>query len=145
MIVIMMLATFVIGLRAEEPVSGTYVIRAFDDLKGYQEADFDHAAKAYLGSLDYDGCPEIVEGGLAQLTMMKLAQPGSNQRAIVRKLNDLAVQGETPAIRFKAYLASMVFSNAELFPSEKFGRYSSGDELFAAIASRLQKATLAFK
>lgn len=139
----LLLAVFAMRAQASEPTSDPVAIRTFADLTSYQNISFERAAKSYLGSLEFKGCAEIVEGGLAQLAMLKLAQPGGKQRAIENKLSDLAVDGESPTVRFKAYLASTVFTNPNLFQSEQFGNFTTGDELFAALASRLQKETLA--
>jgi hypothetical protein len=140
---VVMLALCVAGANAGDFSANGY--RTFPDLKSYQDVSFERVARSYLGSLEYRGCNEIVEGGLAQIAMLKLAQPNGEHKAVEKQLNALALDGETPTVRYKAYLTSMVFTNPNLFTGEKFGDYNNGDELFTALAQRLQKEALAAK
>jgi hypothetical protein len=138
-------AALVIGAKAQERIPGNTGYKVFADLMSYQTCDVQRYGKNYLGSLEYSGCNEIVECGLAQVAMLKLAQPNCKNNPIKNKVDELAIHGDTPAIRYKAYLTSMVFEHPELFVYEKYGSYNDGNELFTALAQRLQTEALAIK
>lgn len=127
---------------AQERIPGVVGYRVFADLKSYQEVSLEKYGKNFLGSLNYSSCNEIIECGLAQVCMWKLAQPNSKESALKDKIDELAIRGDTPAIRYKAYLTSMVFEHPELFVYEKYGDYKDGSALFTALAQRLQKEAL---
>ncbi len=130
---------------AQERIPGNSPYRVFADLKSYQECDLSRYEKNFLSSLDYRECNEIVECGLAQVAMLRLAQPNAKCKLLQMKVDELTIHGETPSIRYRAYLTSMVFEHPELFVYEKYGSYNDGDELFAALAQRLQKEALVVK
>jgi hypothetical protein len=121
------------------------VLSVFADLKSYQECNMNRYEKNFLGSLNYPDCSEIIECGLAQVAMIKLAQPQTPLRKLKNKIDELIANGETPDVRYKAYLANVVFEHPEYFIFEKYGTYADGDELFAALAERLQKKLLVVK
>jgi hypothetical protein len=139
------LLAFAVAAYAQDqekvPLSATY--KVFADLKSYQECDVGKYAKNFINSLEYLDCSEIVECGLAQIAMLKLAQPNCQNAMIKEKVDNLAMNGETPAIRYKAYITSMVFENPDLFVYEKYGNYECGDDLFRALSERMQQTILA--
>lgn len=129
--------------RSQDAYSSAGEFAVFADLRSYQEVDFSRCAELYLASLNYEGCSEIIECGLAQVVMLKLAHPLAENRALRNRINDLALNGETPAIRHKAHLTTLVFDRPEWFVFEKHCKYSCGDKLFTALAERVQQKTLA--
>jgi hypothetical protein len=139
----LMTALLAFGAKAQEISNITP--SAFAELKCYQECDMHKYERNYLGSLNYPDCDEIIECGLAQIAMIKLAQPETPLRQLERKIDELISSGETPGVRFKAYLTSVVFEHPEWFIYEKYGTYADGDALFNALAERLQKKLLALK
>jgi hypothetical protein len=143
--VVVTIATSFGSAIAGEPTSRDIGFRMFAELKSYQELDFISVTKRYLGSLEYRECNEIIECGLAHVAMLILAQPTVTFEPLNEKLDDLAINGETPAIRYKAYLARMVNEQPDLFVYEKYGDYKNGDELFTALGQRLLKEALAAK
>jgi hypothetical protein len=56
---------------------------------------------------------------------------------------ELARDGNTPAVRYKASLVKLVFENPELFVAEGKAEYRNDEEVFTAIAHRLQETVLA--
>ncbi len=137
-------ALLALGAKAQDSgstIDGAYAV--FADLKFYQDCDMWRYEKNFLGSLNYEDCSEIVECGLAQVVMIKLAQPRNQLKKLEKRIDELIIDGETADVRYKAYLASVVFDRPELFNSEKYGSYVDGDGLFRAIAERLQKQLLA--
>lgn len=127
-------------VNSQQLIPGDGGYKVFADLKSYQEVNLEKYGKNFLGSLNYSSCNDIIESGLAQVCMWKLAQPNSQQATLKNKIDDLAIRGDTPAIRYKAYLTSMVFEHPELFVFEKYGEYKDGNALFTALAQRLQEA-----
>jgi hypothetical protein len=57
-------------------------------------------------------------------------------------LVDLADRGRTPAIRYKAYLATAVFDNPARFENTLKARYTDSEEFFNAVASQVHKTLL---
>ncbi len=140
-----LLLVIAIQANAQTRIRGDPPYKMFAELNSYRNLNFDRASKAYLGSLNYSSCYEIIECGLAHVAMLRLAQPKATSKSLTNKVEELAIRGETLAIRYKAYLTSMVFVHPELFTYEKHGDYKNGDELFTALAQRLQEEALAVK
>jgi hypothetical protein len=137
-------ALLALGLKAQESDgANARTLSVFADLKSYENCNMKRFEKNFLGSLNYADCNEIVECGLAQVVMIKLAQPETGLKTLKRKIDELIVKGETPDVRYKAYLTSAVFERPLLFSDEKYGMYVDGDELFTAIALKLQRTLLA--
>jgi hypothetical protein len=110
-------------------------------LKNSSAAYKERLDKCYAISLSYDN-NGLVESALAIVTMMKLDVPGDEFSRIKDEIDDLAVDGATPVIRFKAYLADAVFANPAMFKEEAARRYDDPDALFSALAERLTKTLL---
>jgi hypothetical protein len=100
--------------------------------------------KCYAISLRYDnnGC---IESALGIVTMMKLDAPSEEFSRIKDEIDELTINGATPVIRFKAYLAEAVFANPAMFSEEASHRYDDNDALFSALAKRLTKTLLSSK
>jgi len=91
-----------------------------------------------LGS-EYTG---VVEGTIYDIVLYKKYHPELDYNAIVDRLNDLAVSGKSPQIRYKAHLASMYFSGTEqisVIPSQD---PLDQDAIFRQIADQLEKSLL---
>ena len=129
--------------RSQNEHSSAEDFAVFADIGSYQRVDFARCAELYLGSLTYRDCDEIVECGLAQVVMLKLAQPLAEHNVLRNRIDELAISGKTPAIRYKAHLTTMVFDHPEWFAFEKYCQHKCGDTLFGALAARVQKKTLA--
>jgi hypothetical protein len=97
--------------------------------------------KSYAISLSFDN-NGLVESALAIVTMIKLDAPSDEFSRIKDEIDELTVDGATPVIRFKAYLADAVFANPAMFKEEASHRYDDPDALFSAIAGRLTKTLL---
>jgi hypothetical protein len=86
----------------------------------------------------------VVESALAHVTRMKLCLPARRFPRLEAVVADLAKSGRTPAIRYKAYIAVLVFDSPELFMAEQAAEFGTPDELYAAISHRLQTSLLGF-
>ncbi len=94
---------------------------------------------AYDLSTEYDG---LTESALAIVTQVKLDTPADEYSNIREKIEELAKEGATQVIRYKAYLASVVFATPLMFGSEAVRAYESEDAMFSAIAERISKTLL---
>jgi hypothetical protein len=124
--------------QADQPVS------VFASLSSYQRADLGRIEKSFLFCLDceVDG---VVESAIAELTRLKLIKTTAESERIQEKMADLSMSGRSPSVRYKAYLASVVFDNPLLFAAESGLPFTTQNELFSAIANRLAQSVLVMR
>jgi hypothetical protein len=84
----------------------------------------------------------VVESVIGQIAHMRIMLPQEDMQDLEAVLTQLANYGRTPVIRYKAYLATLVFVNPGMFTKEAAHDYTSSDEFLGAIASRLQQTLL---
>ena len=84
----------------------------------------------------------VVESAIAHSVRMKWAIPSARLEDLRVALGTLAASGKTPAIRYKAYLAGMVFDAPVMFENEASQKYMWDEDLFDAVSARAQKALL---
>jgi hypothetical protein len=84
----------------------------------------------------------VVESALAHITRLKLCRPEVGFGRIADILPELAREGRTPAIRYKAYIASMVYDMPGLFAPEQAVEFRTAEDLYAALSNRLQSSLL---
>jgi hypothetical protein len=87
----------------------------------------------------------LVESALAIVTMVKLDLPAEKLPVVKETVEGLVTSGSTPGIRFKAYLASAVFTDPTMFKQESSHTYNNPDEFFNALAGRLSHSLLSSK
>jgi hypothetical protein len=73
---------------------------------------------------------------------MKWAFPSMQLEGLRESLGTLATGGKTAAIRYKAYLASLVYDSPSIFTGESGQEYAWDEDLINAIGARAQKALL---
>ncbi len=110
-------------------------------LDSYRECDFPKLEPRLLISLGHD-VEGVVVGALREVAKIKLAQPACTSERIVSKVDDLVREGATPAIRFKAYLTSIVLSNPQTFAQEGKTEYQTDEQFFTAIARHVEELAL---
>ena len=95
----------------------------------------------YLAGLS---CPVdgVVESAIAQSVKMRWALPSAGLDEMRATLEKLSTAGRTPAIRYKAYLAGLVFDSPAMFKGESARGYAWDEDLFAAISGKAEKALL---
>lgn len=130
------------GARAQEGAGVKEPQGFFADLVAYRTLDLGRVERNFADALEFpvDG---VVESAIAQLAMVKLAQPLVDSDELKDRIDDLSEHGRTPAIRFKAYLTRMVFEQPQLFEHVSRWSYANGDQLFMALARSLESSTLA--
>jgi hypothetical protein len=99
--------------------------------------------KGYSASLQSDN-RGVVEAAITYVVRLKLASPESDFKRIKSQLDVLKESGETVSIRYKAYLAGVVFEHSEMFNSIDPARYEHAEELFGALSTRMQEAFLSY-
>lgn len=107
----------------------------------YTSAEKVRVDKTYAPMLD-SPCNGIVESSLAIVTMVKMDLPSDEFTRIKDEIDRLSLNGSTPVIRYKAYLAEAVFSNPTMFKEETGRSYANDDALFSALAQRMTTSLL---
>ncbi len=115
----------------------------FSDSVVYKTANIPAALKAFESCLTTDNTG-VQESAMAHLTMLKLMVPAVDAAKISRHLEELSTSAPQPSTRFKAYIASQVYKNPELFAAAKDAEYNNGNEFFNALASRMQSSLISY-
>jgi hypothetical protein len=110
-------------------------------LKTYSPSEKERVANIFAVSLNSEN-NGLVESTLSIVTMMKLDLPSDDFPKIKERIDNLAVTGTTPVVRYKAYLAGAVFANPAMFKGESAHRYNNPDAFFSALAERMNKTLL---
>lgn len=86
----------------------------------------------------------VVESAIAQSVRMRWALPAAHLEGLRSGLGNLSDRGKTVSIRYKAYLAGLVFDSPTIF-NPGLGENCVWDEdLFTAINLRAQQALLGY-
>ncbi len=109
----------------------------------YSKVQLQKAAKNFLASLNSNN-EGVVESVIAQVAHMQSRITQEDLKAFETVVNELATTGRTPTIRYKAYLAGLVFANPRMFSQDTAREYASADEFFAALSLRVQKTLLGY-
>lgn len=110
-------------------------------LESYRECDFLKVEPRLLICLEHD-IEGVVVGALREVAKIKLAQPACRSERIASRVDDLVREGATPAIRFKAYLTSIILATPQTFAREGETEYRTDEQFFTAIARRAEELTL---
>jgi hypothetical protein len=104
------------------------------------QEQIEKAKRSYLGCLESsnDG---VVQSTIGIILQWRLINPQEDLSKLERKINDLALNGKSPAIRFKASLASLVMDNPAVV---NFDAASCDDcgEFFDAITASVRQMTI---
>ncbi len=87
----------------------------------------------------------VVESSIFISIDLKSKFPQIDYSDLIDKLNELALKGETPTIRYKAQLASLYFNFYNMFSDIKIVDKENPDLYFKQIAERLEQPAVAFK
>jgi hypothetical protein len=91
---------------------------------------------SYLKTLNSD-YNSIVESSIFITMNVKNRYPSENYDELIEKLNELAVEGKTPTIRYKAQLASLYFNYQNLFEDINFTDKENPEKYFQQISEKL--------
>ena len=109
----------------------------FSDFETHKKSDIDHVAQCYLACLR-SGNDGVVESALAHIGRMALYLPDRRFPELEKEVNILALGAKSPRTKFRAYLISNVLGNTAAFVNESHMEFEGPDELFSALAGRLQ-------
>ena len=82
----------------------------------------------------------LTESAIMRVAEIKMLCPESNIGEVKEVIDSLTVHANVPSIRYKAYLASNVCDNPELFA--KTGSIISEDEFFKSVDAQLHETVL---
>jgi len=112
-------------------------------VRSYTPAHIQRAVKNYAGCLESTNIG-VVESALAHVARMKLIFPATESKELAKRIEFLTVNGQTPAIRYKAYLTLMVFDSPEIFGQVGQKEFQEDEEVFTTLAMRLQETLLGY-
>lgn len=101
------------------------------------------AEKNYLACLSSEN-NGVVESGIAMAARLRVIYPERDLPGFREKLHELAMQGRTSAIRYKAYLVTSVLEDRALIASAGDIATLDNNELFTLIATRMQSTLLGY-
>lgn len=110
--------------------------RYFSDAQRHRAVDLAPVAVRYMQALTSEN-EGVVCSALAHATWMKLMVPERSFTDLQASINSLAATGKTSEIRYRAYLASMVFDRPALFKGEEAKEFENGDDMFASVSHRI--------
>ncbi len=119
--------------KADVPVYGT--------VYSYEPAYLRRAAVNYAAALHSD-CDGVVESAIAHSTFLRIFAQRLDLSQIHSELADLVDKGRTSAIRYRAYLATVVFDSPARFENTVKVKYPDGDQFFNVVASQVHKTLL---
>jgi hypothetical protein len=85
----------------------------------------------------------VVESSIAHVAFMVMTFPDIDRSATMERLEKLSMNGSTPEIRYKAYLANLVAGDPDTFRGVLTTSCSDADQFFLAISQRAQASLLA--
>jgi hypothetical protein len=109
----------------------------FAPAEKYQKADIRSLERSFLFSLgsSNDG---VVESAIAHVARIKMEVPDASMERIKAALGCLSVNGRTSRIRYRAYLAGLVFDEPVLFAGDAGRIFSDADEFFTTVSGCLE-------
>jgi hypothetical protein len=139
----MKIGTIVLSAMMLAVTAGQMDVRAGDlgnarqALSTMTHAQIECAKKSYLNSLE-SGNEGVVQSAIGIVLQWRLISPSDDFSRLEQKINDLAINGSSPAIRFKASLASLVMENPTMVTFDVAGCDNCG-ELFDAITGSVRQ------
>jgi hypothetical protein len=110
----------------------------------YSRLHLEKAAANYAAGLK-SGVDGLVESSITYSTLLRVAAPELDLCGIRAELDKIATSGNTPAIRYKAYLASIVFENPQAFQNAFGNEDADGNQLFGMVAEHVSRNLLGYK
>jgi hypothetical protein len=116
----------------------------YPKLKKYSSADKQRIEKIYASTLASDN-KGVVESALTIAIKMKLDLPEDEFPMLSAKIERLMSLSTTPSIRYKAFIASAVFSHPDQFRNIIAQQYDNPADLFDVLAGESGQITLSEK
>ena len=86
--------------------------------------------------------PGVVETTLGHIIWLRLVRPDVNLNSLQDAISNVAADGATAAIRYRASLASMVLYSPSLFASLKDHSYVTANDLFTGVSGKAQETLI---
>jgi hypothetical protein len=86
--------------------------------------------------------PGVVEATIGHTIWLRLVRPDANLYHLQEAITEVAANGTTAAIRYRASLAAMVLYSPGLFCCLTDRSYKSADDLFAGVSGRAQETLI---
>lgn len=102
----------------------------------------DRIIKNALVAMNHE-LPSMVESSLFVVIEVKNKFPNEDYRKIIDKLNDLAENGKTMSIRYKAQLASLYYKYQDEFKEIDFKQVDNPDKCFKMISGKVETNSFA--
>ncbi len=107
----------------------------------YANLKINQVVKNFEANLD-SPIPGIVETTLGHIIWLRLVRPDVNLDGLQDAIIDVADNGPTAAIRYRASLASMVLYSPSLFRGLLDHSYVTANDLFAGVSGKAQETLI---
>lgn len=108
------------------------------------ESKVDKGKKNYLMALRTAN-QGLRESAMMQVAKIRITATAARIEDVRSVIDSLSVYGDTPSVRYKAYLASIVCENPTWFAKKAYLGYEDNDKFFAAVAAQLQERILGLR
>jgi hypothetical protein len=125
--VIVLVFVFSTSILAQEPKTEQFINKAKQN---------------YLRSMDSD-YNSVIESAIVITMEMRDRYPEFNYSKLIDRFNELAIDGKTPVLRYKAQLASLYFNFYPMFSDIKIGDKDYPELFFKQISERLEQRPVA--
>jgi hypothetical protein len=109
----------------------------FSSLEAHRKADLGKITCQYTACLKTKNVG-VIESALGHVVRMKMYLPEVDCPELRQEISSLSVTGPSASVRYKAYLAGLVFDSPGLFKEEAVRDYEGPEDLFRSVGSRLQ-------
>jgi|WetSurMetagenome_2_1015567.scaffolds.fasta_scaffold537717_2 hypothetical protein len=139
----MKLSNGIIGKMITAIVLFAFTSTAFAQKPALQKTFKDKAVKNLICGMENE-VPSIVESSLFVTLELKDRFPEENYTKLLDKFNELATNGATLPIRYKAQLTSLYFNYHDLFKNVNVSK-EDPDQFYRMITEKIETNTLAAK
>jgi hypothetical protein len=135
MMVVILVAAASMASAQTHPVKDLAAYFAID--RGPNAVPMDKVVKNLQWCLQHE-CTGVVSSAMSHLVRLRVAHPEMTLRGAESAINKLVFDGETPLIRYEAYLASAAFENPAIIQLSDCDPDWAPERLFATIAINMQ-------
>jgi hypothetical protein len=115
----------------------------FAAAESHRNSDPDRAIRSYCEGLDSRN-EGVAVSALAHIGRLQLYFPDRRFPEMAGLVSHLSATGSTPELRYRAYLICTLMASPALFAEEGRKDFRTPDELFTALAQRMQRSMLGY-
>ncbi len=115
----------------------------FSSAAAHRASDPEGVVRSLSGGLESRN-EGVIVSALAHISRLQLYFPERRFPDIEMLVSRLSLDGPSPEIRYRAYLTSTLMTNPALFADECRMDFRTPDELFGALAQKMQKSMLGY-